>query len=68
MESAEQFQQIYPDVASAYDCFLAIVDAYSFVMRDFAKDQRKLFDAADSVGRAAKMKWMDYDIPGDFSW
>lgn len=68
MESAEQFQKIYPDVASAYDCFLAIVDAYSFVMRDFAKDQRKLFDAADSVGRAAKMKWTDYDIPGDFSW
>lgn len=68
MEAAEQFRMIHPDIATAYDCFCAIVDAYSFVMRDFAKDQHKLFDVASCVGRAAKMKWQDYDIPGDFAW
>lgn len=68
MESAEQFQQIHPDVATAYDCFLGIVDAYALVARDYAKDQKKLFSVADGIGRAAKMKWTDYDVPGDFSW
>lgn len=68
MEAAEQFQQIHPDVATAYDCFLAIVDAYALVARDYAKDQKKLFSVADCVGRASKMKWVDYDVPGDFSW
>lgn len=68
MEAAEQFHQIYPDTATAYDCFLAIVDAYNYVSRDFAKDFRKQFDVADSVGRAANLKWSDLDIPGDFSW
>lgn len=68
MEAADQFKSLYPYSATAYDCFLAIIDAFAYVQRDFPHNERKQFDVADSVGRSIRLKWQDYDIPGDFSW
>ena len=69
MEAADIFHSIYPDVANAYDCFLCIVDAYSFVARDFPNDYKKQFEIASCIGRAIKIDWKKLgDIDGAFSW
>ncbi len=68
MEAAEQFKFLYPASASAYDCLMAVVDACSYIIRDNPNNQRKQFEAAGIVGRAAMMDWKKFDIAGDFSW
>lgn len=52
IEAAELFASIFPEKATAYDCYMAVVDAYTFVTRDFPDDYRRQFAAADAVGRA----------------
>ena len=52
IEAAELFASIFPEKATAYDCHMAVVDAYTFVTRDFPDDYRRQFAAADAVGRA----------------
>lgn len=69
MEAAEQFQFLYPGSATAYDCYIAIVDTFTFVVRDNPKDYKKQFSVADAVARAGKFDWMKLgNIPGEFSW
>lgn len=68
MEAADQFGKINPGMATAYECFLCLFDAFVYVMRDYPKDQRKQCAVAESIGRAIRLKWTDYDVPGSFSW
>lgn len=68
MEAADQFGKINPGMATAYECFLCLFDAFTYVLRDYPKEPRKQFAVAESVGRAIRLKWTDYDVPGNFSW
>lgn len=69
MESAEQFKFLYPASATAYDCYIAIVDVFTFVVRDNPMDYKKQFNVADAVGRSIKFDWAKLgNIPGEFSW
>lgn len=63
-EVAEQFEQIYPDAATAYDLYGAVLDVFSLFVAENPKDERKMLDVAEAVKRASVLKWTDYDIPG----
>ena len=69
LEAQEQFAMIFADISTAYDCFLSVVDTYTFVIRDNPNDPKKIFASADAVGRAVKIEWRQLgSFPGDFSW
>lgn len=70
MEAAEQFKAIFPDIATAYDCYLALIDVMSFVVRDFPNDYKRQFSIAKSMERAlVGIDWAKLgNIPGEFSW
>ena len=53
--------------ATAFDCFLAIANAYAFVVRDNPNNVALQFKTALKVGRAAGMDWQYLgNIPGDY--
>lgn len=69
MEAAELFADLFPYEATAFDCYLAVADALSFIIRDFPTSYQKHFIAAEAVTRAIKTDWSKLgNIPGDFSW
>lgn len=69
MEAATNFQSfIGSNSASAFDCFLVVMNAYSFVCRDNPQNQDIRFTASLTVGKAANINWEQYDIPGDYKW
>lgn len=70
MEAAKAFQVMYPAPmeASAYDCMLAIINAYAFYCRDNDKNERGQMNVSFAVGEAMGVNWVEYGIPGDFSW
>lgn len=70
MEAAENFKNVYgSNPASAFDCFMCIVNAYSFFVRDNKGKTNKHFEIAMAVGKAAGAKWeLQGNIPGDFAW
>lgn len=70
MEAAKAFQGMYPapDAATAYDCMLAIINAYAFYVRDNAQNERGQMNVSFAVGAAMGISWPEYSIPGEFSW
>lgn len=70
MEAAENFKNVYGmSPASAFDCFMCVVNAYSFFVRDNKGKANKHFEIAMAVGKAAGAKWeLQGNIPGDFTW
>ena len=70
MEAAEIFEQIhYGKPATALECYLSIVDAYSFVVRDNPHDIKKQFEVGECVTKAMRIDWEKLgNIPGSFSW
>mgnify|MGYP007020620879 CR=1 FL=1 len=70
LEAAELFKAIFPDIATAYDCYLALIDVMSFVARDFPKDYKRQFAIAKSMERAlVGIDWVRLgNLAGDFSW
>lgn len=70
VEAGELFASIFPEKSTAYDCYMCVVDAYTFVTRDFPDDYRRQFAAADAVGRAiAVIDWerLGKEV-GFFAW
>lgn len=67
LESAENFQQMLDgSPMTAYDAYLAILDAMSFYTRDNKNaDTERLMD---SVARSIKIDWSACDLPGEFSY
>lgn len=67
-EAAENFKSLYgKNPATAFDCFLAIANAYAFVVRDNPNNVALQFKTALKVGRAAGMDWQYLgNIPGDY--
>lgn len=69
MEAATNFENSNGHKpASAFDCFVVIMNAYSFVCRDNPQNQDVQFNASLNVGKAAMLNWAQYDIPGKFAW
>lgn len=70
MEAAEQFHALFPDIATAYDCYMSVVDVLRFVTRDYPKDTRKQLAVAKSMERAiVGIDWAKLgNISGNFSW
>ena len=70
MEAATNFKNVYGNgSATAFDCFIACMNAYSFVCRDYADNTTKKFATSLSVGKAANAPWqMRGEIPGDYAW
>lgn len=70
MEAAEQFHMLFPDFATAYDCYMSIVDVLNFVTRDYPKDVKKRLVVEKSMERSiVGIDWVKLgNIPGDFSW
>lgn len=70
MEAAEIFEALYGENATAYDIYIAVVDAFTYVLRDFPNDYRKQFAVAKSLERAIMgVDWVRLgEIPGSFSW
>lgn len=67
LESAENFMAMTDgQEATAYDSYMAIVDAYSFFMRDNPSADTARF--MDSVSRSIVIDWKQYDLPGKFSY
>lgn len=67
-EAAEAFaayDSIFGNASvTAADIYLSVCDAYGSVVRNHAKDAKKLFAAADCVARCARVRWSDVDLPG----
>ena len=70
MEAAMDFEVMFgTGSCTAYDCFLTVTEALSYVSRDFPNNHRKLFECAESVARASSIRWDKHgEIPGNFSW
>ena len=70
MEAAENFKNVFGNSpATAFDCFMCVVNAYSFFVRDNKGKQSKHFEVAMAVGKAAGARWEALgNIAGDFSW
>lgn len=69
MEAATNFENSNGNKpASAFDCFVVIMNAYSFVCRDNPQNQDVQFSASLNVGKAAMLNWAAYDIPGKYTW
>mgnify|MGYP004611322035 CR=1 FL=1 len=70
MEAAEIFEQVhYGKPATALECYLAVVDAYSFVVRDNPNDIKKQFEVGECVTKCMRIDWEKLGkIPGSFSW
>lgn len=69
MEAATNFENSNGDkAASAFDCFVVIMNAYSFICRDNPQNQDLQFGASLNVGKAAMLNWSAYDIPGKYAW
>lgn len=50
---------------TAIEIYLAAVDAYSAVLREFPQDKKKILLAADCVARVANARWSDVDKAGE---
>lgn len=70
MEAAEIFQQMYYGrPTTALECYLAIADAFAFVVRDNPDNIRKQFEVGECVTKAMRIDWEKLgNIPGEFSW
>lgn len=70
MEAATNFRSVFGNgTASAFDCFVACMNAYSFVCRDNPDNTNRKFATSLCVGKAANAPWqMRGEIPGDYSW
>lgn len=69
MEAATNFKSfIGSGSASAFDCFLVVMNAYAFIYRDNPQNQDVQFTASLAVGKAANVRWEQYDIPGEYKW
>lgn len=72
LEAADNFKDMYcseedgAGEATAYDAYLAILDALSFYAHDDAT--ANLERLMDSVARAVKIDWHDCDLPGTFAY
>lgn len=65
-EAIDAYQALYGESqVTAMDVYLAVVDAYTNVVREYPNDKKKVFLAADAVARAARTRWADVDLPGD---
>lgn len=69
MEAATNFDNSNGNKpVSAFDCFVVVMNAYSFICRDNPQNQEVQFNASLNVGKAAMLNWAQYDIPGKFAW
>ena len=69
LEAADIFRQMYgTGSATAFEAYMSISDAYSFVVRDSPKNEARQFEAADAAARAIRADWEGLDLPGDFNW
>lgn len=69
MEAATNFENSNGNKpVPAFDCFVVIMNAYSFVCRDNPQNQDVQFSASLNVGKAAMLNWAAYDIPGKYTW
>lgn len=67
MESADNFKQLIGgSTLTAYDAYMAIVDAYGFLLRDCPNTDPNRYE--DAIARSIRLDWKDYDLPGDFSY
>lgn len=67
LESAENFKAMTEgQKVTAYDAYMAIVDAFSFYMRDNPTADTSRF--MDSVSRSVVIDWSRCDLPGTFSY
>ncbi|HAG65993.1 MAG TPA: hypothetical protein DCL51_09700 [Ruthenibacterium lactatiformans] len=65
-EAIEAFEAMYgSNPVTATEIYLAAVDAYSAVLREFPQDKCKILMAADCVARVANARWTDVDKPGE---
>lgn len=70
MEAAKAFGDLYPapQKTTAYDCMLAIINAYAFYCRDNPLNERGQMNVSFCVGAAMGLNWTEYALPGDFAW
>lgn len=69
MEAAANFESGNGNKpASAFDCFVVVMNAYSFICRDNPQNQDVQFNASLNVGKAAMLNWAQYDIAGQYAW
>ncbi len=69
MEAVDAFTYIHSGGATAYDCYIGIADAVSFIIAKYPGDERKHIDAAAALMRSTKIRWAELgSIPGEFSW
>lgn len=69
MEAATNFESSNGNKpVSAFDCFVVVMNAYSFICRDNPQNQEVQFNASLNVGKAAMLNWAQYDIPGKYAW
>lgn len=69
MEAATNFENSNGNKpTNAFDCFVVVMNAYSFICRDNPQNQEVQFNASLNVGKAAMLNWAQYDIPGKFAW
>ena len=65
-EAIEGFDGMYgSSPVTAIEIYLAAVDAYSAVLREFPQDKKKILLAADCVARVANARWSDVDKAGE---
>ena len=55
----------YDGECTALDVYLAVVDAYNYVCRDFPQDKAKCYRAYDAAISAMQSNWSRMDGPGD---
>ena len=68
-EAIEAFDGMYGgNPVTAMEIYLAAVDAYSAVLREFPQDKKKILLAADCVARVANARWADVDKPGEVKY
>ena len=68
-EAIEAFDGMYGgNPVTAMEIYVAAVDAYSAVLREFPQDKKKILLAADCVSRVANARWADVDKPGEVKY
>ena len=67
-EATEQFKaQNGDEPCTAHDIYYGMSEIVFMVACDGASGT-KIVQAEETVARALAMRWLDYDIPGDFKW
>ena len=62
-------QVLYGKPATTRECYLAVVDAYSFVVRDHPNNLKNQFEIGECVTKCMRVDRKKLGkIPGSFSW